>query len=76
MTNLDFSFLKLPLRIIPHRESCEIADGEGRAICCVYYEAKVARREIMGRLAPDDALIVAQIIARTLADAAEDRLGR
>jgi hypothetical protein len=66
MTDPDLSFLTLPLRIIPHRESYEIADGEGRAIGCVYYEANLTRRQVMGRLAPDDALVVAQVVARAL----------
>jgi hypothetical protein len=76
MTDPDLSFLTLPLRIIPHQESYEIVDGEGRAVCFVYYEAKVTRRQVMGRLAPDDALVMAQFVARALADAAEDRFER
>ncbi len=62
---------RLPLRIQPIPAGFVILDAGGARIAYVYAEPEESRRGVAGLLSPEDAVKVAQRIARALTDAAE-----
>jgi hypothetical protein len=58
-----------PFRIVPHDESIEIRDGRGRSVW-LYFCDEPGRRRDMRRWTRDEAVALAQRIARGLRDRA------
>jgi hypothetical protein len=53
-----------PFQLVEHSESFEIASASGQRLAYVYFEEEPGRRDVMGRLAREDARRLAVTILR------------